>query len=75
MTLKTLITMLMLRMSTLDLLQAIPHQELIVACCEDGSRDVDQNGNPGVAIVGTEDLAAPEYGCHDPGPEISCQIG
>ena len=67
--------MLMLRMATLDLLQAVPHQEFVVPCCEDGSGDVDQDGNPGVAVVGAEDLAAPEDGCHDPGSEISCQVG
>ena len=75
MPLQPLISMLMLRMATLDLLQAVSHQELVVPRCEDGGGDVDQDGDPGVAVVDAEDLAAPEDGCNDSGSEISGQVG
>lgn len=45
---QTLLAMLMHGMAARNFRYGIPHQELIVAGSKDSSRDVDQNGNPGV---------------------------
>ena len=74
MSLQPLLTILMSRMTFSNLTEGIPHQKLIIARCEDGSGDVDEDGDPGVIVVG-EGLAAEEDGCHDAGAEISGQVG
>lgn len=40
-----------LGMALVDLLHAVAHQEFIVSGGEDGSRDVDEDGNPSVMVV------------------------
>lgn len=54
-------------------IQTIPHQELIVPRREQGSRHVDQDGDPRVVVVG-EDFAAEEDGGDDAGAQVTGEI-
>ena len=69
------LSMLVCCMSGLDLLQAVAHQELVVARGRDCSRDVDQDRDPRVAIVDREDAATKEGGTGQSCAEIPGQIG
>ena len=72
---QALLALLVHRMARLDLLQAVPHQELVVARGEDGGGDVDQDGDPRVAVVGGEDAAAEKRGGRHAGAEVTGQVG
>jgi hypothetical protein len=65
---------LMLPMPLSNVLQTIPHEKLIVGSCEDGGRHIDQDGYPAVIHV-AESLAAEKDGRHNPGAEVSGQVG
>ena len=65
------LAVLVLCMALADLLQAVPHQKLIVARGEDGRGDVDQDRDPG---VGGEGALAEEDGRHDARAEIPGQV-
>lgn len=71
---KTFFTTLMRRVACGDLLQRIPHQHLIVRSREDGGWDVDQNGDPGIVLIG-ENFSAEEDGGDDASAQVSGQVG
>ena len=73
MPLQPLLPVLMNRMALPNLTQTVPHQKLIIPCCEDRRRHIDQDGNPAVIIV-RERLAAEEDGRDDAGAEVTRQI-
>jgi len=75
MPLQSLFAVLMLGVSLVDLLQTVPHEELVVACGEQCGRDVDEDRNPGVAVGICEGLLPEKDGGHDTCAEISGQIG
>ena len=67
------LALLVQRVPAPDLLQAVPHQELVVARREEGRGDVDQDGDPRVVVV-AEDLAAEEDGRHDASPQVTREV-
>ena len=69
------ISILVDRVTTLDLLQAVAHQQLVEAGGEDGGRDVDKDRNPGVAVVSGEGFFAEEDGGDDAGTEVTGHVG
>jgi hypothetical protein len=72
---QALLAIFMLSMPPLNLLQAVAHQEFVVAGGKYGRRDVDKDRNPGVAIIVAEDLATKEDRRNDPRSQISGKIG
>lgn len=75
MPLQTLLAIFMLGMAGMDLLQAVPHEELVVSGCEDGGGHVDQDGNPGITVEIREGLLTEEDGGHDTRTQIPGQVG
>lgn len=83
------LTILMLSMTLANLLQAVTHEELIVACGEDRCWNVNKDGDPRVMVVGESckssvssrtmsglhTFASKEYGCDDSCAQISCKVG
>lgn len=72
--LQALLPLGMLCMALVNLLQAVSHQELVVACGEDRGGDVDQNRDPRVRAGVRESLAAKEDGGDDPSAKIPGEI-
>ena len=64
MSLQPFLPALVQSVSLSNLLQAVSHQEFVVACSKDRSRYVDKNGDPRVVHVG-ESTSAKEDCCHD----------
>ena len=46
-----ILAVLMYRVALADLLQTVTHEELVVACGEERSRNVNKDGYPGVVVV------------------------
>ena len=62
------------RMTAVNLHQAVAHEELVVACSKNGGGDVDEDGDPRVAVVEGEGLAAEEDGRHQPRAQVPRQV-
>lgn len=62
------------RMPLPNNLQAIPHKELIVPRREQRRRHINQDGDPGVILVG-EGLATEEYRGDDARAQVTGEIG
>nr|POE93576.1 hypothetical protein CFP56_19588 [Quercus suber] len=56
-----------------DAAEGIAHEHLVVARGEQGGGHVDEDGDPGVVMVG-EDLAAVEDGGHEAGAEVTREV-
>ena len=66
------LAVLVLGVALADLLQAVAHEELVVARSEDGGRDVDEDTDP---RVGREGALAEEDGGDDAGAQVPGEIG
>jgi hypothetical protein len=64
-----------LGMPAVDLLQAVPNKEFVIAGREDRGRHVNKYRDPRVAIVEAECLATEEDGSHNTSAQISGQVG
>ena len=62
---QSLISTLVRAVSLCDLRQGVTHEELVIARGKDGGGDVDEDGDPGVAVVEAEGFAAEEDGGDD----------
>lgn len=72
--LQALLALGVLGVPTVYLLQAVPHEELVVARGEDGGGDVDEDADPGVAVVKGEGLLAEEDGGDHPRAQVPGQV-
>ena len=70
---QALLPMLMGSMPPRNLLQAIPHQELIIGRREQRRRYVNQNGNPAVIQI-TKRLTTEEDSGHDTRAQVTSQV-
>ena len=73
MPMQSLLAVLMGSMSPRNLLQAIPHQKLIIRRREQRRRHVNQDGNPAVIQI-TKRFAAEEDSGHDSGTQVTSQV-
>lgn len=62
-------------MSLGDLGQAVADHKLVEGCCEQSCGDIDQYGDPRVAVVVREGFFAEEDGGNDAGAQISGRVG
>lgn len=54
-------------------LQAVSHEHFVVGCCEEGGGYVDEDGDPGVGVVG-EGFAAEEDQGDEAGAEVTGHV-
>ena len=73
MPLQSLLPMLMHCMPFPNLIQAIPHQKLIIPRRKQRGRHIDQNRNPTIIQI-SETFPAEEYGGHDTRAKISGEV-
>lgn len=70
---QALLAMLMGSMPPRNLLQAIPHQKLIIRRREQRRRHINQDGNPAVIQI-TERFTTEEDGGHDSSTQVTSQV-
>lgn len=70
---QSLLPLLMRRMPPRNLLQAIPHQKLIIRRREKGRRHIHQDGNPAIIQI-TKGFAAEEDGGNDSRSQITSEV-
>lgn len=72
--LQALVALGVLGVALVDLLQAVAHEELVVACGEDGGGDVDEDGDPRVRTRKGEGFAAEEDGGDDARAQVTREV-
>ena len=63
----------MKRVASPDDVQTVSHEELVIRCREQCSRDVDQDRDPAVVLV-AEGFSTVEDGCDNAGAEVTSQV-